>query len=359
VSLPHVVLLQLAIADYRDAFMRLLLSSVDGLEVQVGEHYFDASTRTSAAVLAMKGVRRIDNRYWLGRFAWQSLDWRAVLRADVVIAELNPRILSNWCVLLLRRLFGKRTLLWGHAWPRAGGGSRTESLRYRMRRLASGLVLYTESQRRELAQRYGNAHPMFVAPNALYGVADMCASQGDARDFIYVGRLIRSKKVSLLVDAFAQFVKREPDARLHLVGTGEESGMLQAEVQRRAIPNVVFHGHVADPERLKDLYRGCVAAVSPGYVGLSITQSFSFGVPMIIARQEPHSPEIECAVDGVNCSFFESDSASSLGAQMDHWYARRGTRDELAMAIVADCRVRYSTERMVGGFVEAIEGVGR
>lgn len=354
----RVVLLQLAIADYRDAFMRLLVASVPGIDVQVGEHYFERTTCTSAMVMALPGVRRIRNCYLLGRAAWQLLDWHAVLGADLVVAELNPRILSNWVVLLLRRALGKRTLLWGHAWPRAGAGSRTERLRHVMRCLASGLVLYTESQKRELSQRYGGSDRMFVAPNALYGAGEMIPSNGEARDFIYVGRMVRSKKVGLLVDAFERFVARVPDARLHLVGSGDEEELLLERVRERAIPNVLFHGHVADPQRLRELYRACVAAVSPGYVGLSITQSFSFGVPMIIARDEPHSPEIECAIDGVNCSFFESDSPSSLTDEMNRWYARRGGRLELSARIVADCKVRYSTERMVAGFLQAFEARG-
>lgn len=349
----RVVLLQLAIADYRNAFMRSLVASVPGLEVQVGEHYFEPTTRTSAVVKSLPGVMCIKNRYFRGMVAWQSLHWRSVLRAEVVVGELNPRILSTWCVLILRRLLGRRTLLWGHAWPRAGAMSRTEPVRHVMRKLASGLVLYTESQKRELSERYGNGNSIAVAPNALYSVNDMEVAKGVPADFIYVGRLIPSKKVSLLVDAFKLFVAKVPEARLHLVGSGDALEGLQKQVQACSIPNVEFHGHVVEPKQLMDLYGCCVASVSPGYVGLSITQSFSFGVPMIISRDEPHSPEIECAIEGVNCTFFDSDSPESLAAQMSYWSAGRSERALLSERIAADCRERYSVERMVGGFLEA------
>lgn len=352
---PPIILLQLAIADYRDCFMRSLIDSIPGIEVQVGERYFEPSTRTSDAVLALPRVQLIRNHYFFGILAWQSLHWRAVIAADVIVAELNPRVLSNWCVLIIRRAIGRPTLLWGHAWPRSGPSSRTERLRHVMRRLASGLVLYTESQKRELVRRHGQPESIFVAPNALYSAREMYASSAEARDFIYVGRMIRAKKVDLLVQAFQEFVPQAPDAHLHLVGTGEELGSLQRLVEEQSIPNVVFHGHVADPDRLRALYRSCVAAVSPGYVGLSITQSFSFGVPMIIARDEPHSPEIECAVEDVNCRFFESDSFASLAEQMRYLYAHLESRLTLSESIVADCKARYSVERMVAGFRSAFE----
>ena len=96
------------------------------------------------------------------------------------------------------------------------------------------------------------------------------------------------------------------------------------------------------------------SSVSPGAVGLSIVQSTAFGVPMIVARDEPHGPEIEAAREGENSVLVESDSPAALAgalremaAQRDRWSARRGE-------IAADCAARYSAEAMAERMLEAI-----
>ena len=48
--------------------------------------------------------------------------------------------------------------------------------------------------------------------------------------------------------------------------------------------DVIFYGHVSEPSELRSVYGASVASLSPGYVGLSVTQSLGFGVPMIVSR---------------------------------------------------------------------------
>jgi len=94
--------------------------------------------------------------------------------------------------------------------------------------------------------------------------------------------------------------------------------------------------------------------VSPGYVGLSLIQSLGFGVPMLIARDEPHAPEVEAAVEGENSFMFESDSVSALAELLvtmaddrASWLARRP-------ALAESARRTYSIENMVRSFVENV-----
>lgn len=353
---PRVVLVQTAIADYRDEFIRLLCSSVGGLQIQVGDVYFETTTMTSARVKSERCVVTVENVFFCSRrLCWQRLRWKALLGAEIVIGELNPRLLSTWVMLLLRRITRKRTILWGHAWARSGLKARTEPIRHLMRWLADGLILYTNRQRLELITKYpAFKESTFVAPNSLYRRALMVGSRDRVRgDFVYVGRLVEAKKVHVLIEAFARFSKVRPTARLHIVGGGDRMAELEELAKRLSLPSVVFHGHVADPLLLAGIYASSVASISPGYVGLSITQSFSFGVPMIVSRDEPHSPELEALIPDLNGSFFETDDPSSLCDEMERWYLKR-TASELNDVIIAKCKESYSVERMVDGFLEAI-----
>ena len=96
-------------------------------------------------------------------------------------------------------------------------------------------------------------------------------------------------------------------------------------------------------------------SVSPGYVGLSLTQSLWFGVPALIARDEPHAPEIEAAKPGMNAVFFDSDEPEALGKALVDAFERRDLWLERAPAIAEACVRRYSLESMVDAIVEVVD----
>ncbi|MER3997458.1 glycosyl transferase, partial [Klebsiella pneumoniae] len=94
-----IVLTQMAIADYRNQFIRHLVDVMNDRDMQfkivVGEEYFEESTKTSKLVLSLDETTVIKNSFFFKRkLAFQHLPWRTVLKADILICELNPRILS-------------------------------------------------------------------------------------------------------------------------------------------------------------------------------------------------------------------------------------------------------------------------
>ena len=356
---PAVALVQGTVPDYRVPLFALLAARVgSGFEVWTGEEGFEPTIRTVAPLPPW--ARRAPGRFVAGRrLLWQRLPFRRLLRSGVVVAELNPRVLSTWALLALRRAAGRRTVLWGHAWPRGGRDARTDLLRHGQRRLASALVTYSETQRAQLLERMPGAE-VHAAPNAVAPAAAMRPAGGaePATDFLYVGRLVPEKKPALLLAAFAAAGGRLPgDRRLVFVGAGPEEERLRALAEDAGLGGrVVFAGHVGEPERLRGFYATAIASLSPGYVGLSITQSLGFGVPMIHADDEPHSPELEAAVPGFNAVAFRSDSIPALAdalvaasAGREAWAARR-------QAIADDCAARYSLEAMADALLAAAGG---
>ncbi|MBK7625574.1 MAG: glycosyltransferase family 4 protein [Kineosporiaceae bacterium] len=121
-----------------------------------------------------------------------------------------------------------------------------------------------------------------------------------------------AKKVELLLHAFALSSLSTDGFTLVLVGGGSLLPELKHLSRELGIEKSVhFAGTTYDVDRLRDIYAHAACSVSPGYVGLSLTQSAGFGVPMAVARDEPHSPEIELAKLGV-VEYFERDSAVDL-----------------------------------------------
>ena len=352
-----VVLLQTAIGDYRQKVLDLLIDKLGrDFHVFAGPEYFDPSTKTRVSL--GEHLSFVNNHFLPGkRFLFQTGMWVPVLKADVAILELNPRIFSVWLLLIFRKILNKKSVLWGHAWPRGGRHKRSDRVRNLMRQLGDAIVVYTETQARELKEEMPDKR-IIAAPNALYprNVMGTGPDLSKAKDFIYVGRLVPSKKPMLLLEAFASVAdEMATNCNLIFVGDGPLRGNLESRSQELGLESrIIFKGHISDFERLRELYATSIASVSPGYVGLSITQSFAFGVPMIIARDEPHAPEIEAAVEGVNSQSFVSDSRSSLAKVLltfaenkDLWVKRRAS-------IASDCAERYSVELMAERILEAV-----
>ena len=230
-----------------------------------------------------------------------------------------------------------------------------------MRRLADGVIVYTQAQQRELCECYPPER-VFLAPNALYPAALMRPAEptSDPDSFIYVGRLVPSKKADVLLEAFLRVHQELPfGIRLVIVGDGPMLNSMRSRAAEVPGAAVEMLGHIADAETLRELYRRAIAAVSPGYVGLSITQSLGFGVPMLIARYEPHAPEIEAARDGWNAVMYAPSTVEVLASVLLQAASDGRQRWPSRIEISAACRKSYSAEAMAEGFLHAIETVAR
>lgn len=281
-------------------------------------------------------------------------------RAQVLVVDLNPRSISAWMLLFGRRVLGKKTLVWGHIHPRAGANSRTAKVRMMMRKLASSTISYTYEDA-EKARNDVPGQPVYVAPNAVYKAASIfpagASNNPDRNRILYVGRIEPEKKPGLLIEAF---LKMQDDnielPLLTFVGDGSQREFLQREVQRFGLGNSVeFLGWIDDWESLRSLYAEAFCSASPGFAGLGLTQSLGFGIPMVVAMDEPHSPEIELAKFG-GVRFFQSDDASSLAMAL---LAVRERRTDYPMLAVSESvRINYSAETMSAGLISAIKSHG-
>jgi len=348
------LLIQTVLPDYRQSVFELLARQLgNSLRLASGDIYFYPTVTTG--VTAVPYVR-LRNRYLAGRrLLWQSGVLSRGARAKVVILELNPRVVSTWALLMLRRALRKPTLLWGHAWPRAGSSSRTDRLRHCQRMLASGVILYTPGDASALKARMPNK-PLFVAPNAIFRREDVETVSADrpGRTFLFTGRLIPAKKPLLLLEAFQFAISELPDdVNLTFIGEGPLRETLQRQVDEAGLaPRVRLTGHLP-PTATTPYYEEAIASVSSGYVGLSLTQSLAHGVPMIIARDDPHSPEIDAVIEGVNAMFFDSDSVAGLAQALVAFANDRVSWRERAHAIAESCGRTYSAEAMADGVIEA------
>ncbi|MHC6593421.1 glycosyltransferase [Arthrobacter sp. C152] len=223
-----------------------------------------------------------------------------------------------------------------------------------MRKLADGTISYTYRD----AEKAVNDIPgstVWVAPNSLYRAEDIKPAEGwDQNSVIYVGRFAPTKKVRLLVEAFAIAVRSEPEIRLTLIGGGEELTLLKEMVARLGISEqVTFPGWIDDLSSLREYYSRAFCSASPGFAGLGLTQSLGFGVPMLVADNEPHSPEIELEASG-GVAYFQSDTPDSLAQAILSAWEKRALTPQTQLSEYVESS--YSAEAMANGLQDALQG---
>ena len=352
--MKQLIIIQTVAPAYRKNFFRFLQQKLgDNFQLYAGDSYFEASVKTDANITR----QAVKNHYLFKRkFLFQTGIWHLLMSNAVVVMEMNPRIISHWIFLIIRKITGKKTVLWGHAWPRKGKRSFSDKIRHWMRLLADEIIVYTRRQQKELQKKMPRKK-IKTASNALYLQEMMQAvSASDIRNLIYVGRLSPAKKVLFLVKAFHQAMdKIPPSASLIIVGDGEQAQAVKAYVETHNLQNRIrLLGEIFDYQKLKNLYAEALFSVSPGYIGLSVTQSLGFGVPMLVSRNENHSPEIEAVVEGKTAVFFETDKPEDFARKLQEIYARKEDWIKKREEISVFCRKNYSVEAMAKPFLELI-----
>lgn len=340
--------------EYRHHFLVELRRSLeergDELVLVAGDTHLDATVRSGTH----EGVVVQPSRHLMRRrLLWQKGVLRFVRGADVVVVDLNPRSITAWLLIALCKARGRRVLVWGHINPRQGPSSKTAPLRKLMREAADGVISYTWTDA-DQARRESVKLGIWVAANGLYPAEKLGWDREGVRSrALYVGRLEPPKKPALALEAFALAVGRLPaTARLTFVGDGSLRPSLERRVHELGLGcRVDFLGHVGDFESLRSLYSETVVSLSPGYVGLSLTQSLGFGVPMIVADDEPHAPEVELLSESSGMTF-SADDVEDLARSIIQAHTGELTWDHAGIA--RSIGETYSSTAMASGFELAL-----
>jgi phosphatidylinositol alpha-1,6-mannosyltransferase len=103
---------------------------------------------------------------------------------------------------------------------------------------------------------------------------------------LIVGRMVdheRYKGHDAIMDAWPRIRAAIPDAKLMILGKGNDAARLRARVENENLEGIEFLGYVTDAQR-DQIYRSCrllfLASKGEGF-GLAATEAASFGVPVL------------------------------------------------------------------------------
>jgi L-malate glycosyltransferase len=265
----------------------------------------------------------------------------------------------------LLRLLGVRTVLLSVSkfddYPRSAGFEF-------LKRLGLGCfsaVVVPGARGREFYRYLGfRRRPVVVGGNtiAIARVRAGAGSQGlpapvpfAQRDFIYVGRFIAKKNLSLLIAAFALHCQREGAAARRLVLVG--AGPLEARLRREAAEQlgegrVAFTGFLGGSELHSQLARSLalVLVSTSEQWGLVVNEALALGLP-VIASEAPGARDV-LVRNLVNGFVTESDSVEGIARALQQ--IGSGEADWQAMCEASRRRAPLGD---VAIFAEAVAGI--
>lgn len=259
---------------------------VDGLNVvRVGSR----STYNFAAAL-----------WWLGKGAKQSF--------DLVVDDINkiPLMLPLLCRVpvmgLIHHLFG--TSIFQEAGPVAGSYVRVAELCIPSVYRHTPLVVVSESTRAECIAAGLPAGNIRVIHNGIDPEAFPMAvgTKAEQPTIVYFGRLKRYKSVDHVIEAFRIVRRSLPEARLEIIGRGDDEPRLRDLVKSYGLDDcVVFHGFTDEQTKIRLLSSAHVVINPSRKEGWGITniESNACGTPVVSADSPGLRDSISNGVSGL------------------------------------------------------------
>ncbi len=166
------------------------------------------------------------------------------------------------------------------------------------------------------------------------------------KEIVYIGRVVRHKRVDRLVDAFAQIAADFPEHTLRIVGPGGERPALELQAQKAGLAGRVQFTDTLTGDALYDAFRQAQIFVLPsdqeGF-GMVLIESMAAGTPVLAQRAE-FSAASSVITHGQNGLLFAS--VSEMAAQLRDVL----TKPDLAAALTAGGQAladQYDWERVI------------
>ena len=222
---------------------------------------------------------------------------------DIIVLPMEPHAKMLHVIEKLRKRI--KVILWGIG-VAASYNTRYDSEEYQSPSFASMISIadagiFYSSYPVEKYQKCGiPKNKMFVAHNTVEVLSiEQCKQKKNS--FLFVGTLLKQKRVDLLLQSYKDCVQRRSDVPdLIIIGSGEEYAAIREWIDQNKLSDKVFMtGAVYEEEKLRQYFLNAYAVISPDQAGLSVLKAMGYGVPFITSADAITGGEIFNIKDGV------------------------------------------------------------
>lgn len=271
------------------------------------------STSTLQSEIELKFESVYVKKCSIGPFFYQNKVVTKLLnnRGDVLLM-FDLRYVSSLIAYVLIKIFTKRkVILWG-AWltdSKLANFVRTNVMKHNRHNL-----FYTKSAMQDFVNSGVSAESCFIANNTFDVKFDIVSVEFEKKDLIlFVGSLNPRKGLIQLLENFASSLDKIPETiKLCIIGSGSEHGKITSRIKELGIQERVdLIPALNTVHELSSYYRRALVSVSLKQAGLSVLQSFGFGVPFITSETAISGGEKTNIIDGYNGFLLKNDSQLS------------------------------------------------
>lgn len=197
-------------------------------------------------------------------------------------------------------------------------------------------VTISRSSKTDLVRRGVREEDIDVVPCGLdHDLHRAASTVGREPLVVSVGRLEPYKRLDLLLHAWSRVAAAVPEARLAIVGRGQESARLQVLAARLGLGECVeFTGYVPEAEKVRWLQRAAllVQCSSKEGWGLTVTEAYACGAPVVATDVPGLSDSVQ---DGVTGLLVRKAAPEPLAAAIVKLLTHADVRERMARRAVA------------------------
>jgi glycosyltransferase involved in cell wall biosynthesis len=218
----------------------------------------------------------------------------------------SPLLIFLYCLKLLKKLKGENLKIFSYSHPAFGGninelGVINKLFLKLLNNIYDATVFYTEESM-SITKELGliKSEKAFYANNTLFTddikkIYTFVYPQNVDRNILYIGRLIKNKKVDVLFKYYKKLksMLNEKDINLSLTIIGD--GPMKRYVNNITQSDVAisYLGGIIDEKQISRQMIKTNLVFIPGDSGLSINHAFSYGRPFATIANACHGPEIK------------------------------------------------------------------
>ena len=286
-----------------------------------------------------------------------------ISKGDVVVIPGGPRCITNLLLLFRARIFGAKTIWWGHYWSST---SKKHRMWFRMllMKVSHSVLFYTDLEVEEYRKGFGRNdlrvitalnNGINVAPIRPYRVPYNAYSRENSA--LFIGRLTKKANLDLAFKALAD--ERTQGLVLHILGDGAEKERLKLlALELGVAERVRWHPATVDEKRISEIANRCRFFIYTGSVGLSLIHAMAYGLPAIVHDQRfLHMPEIAAFEDGVTGIAFRNADSASLASAIESLSHDFLTLNAMSEASIERVEKSFNTYEMSRRFCDLVRNL--
>lgn len=291
-------------------------------------------------------VAEVSNKWLFGPLYYQKGVVKLLRKKyDKYIVTGELYCISTWLFMIFAKFTNKKVYLWGHGWY--GRESVIKKIIKKLYySLCDGVFLYGDYAKELMIDNGIKEDKLHVIYNSLDYDSQLENRKNIDKTSIYtdhfgnedkviyfIGRLNKSKRLDMVIDALSILKSRGKEYNLVLIGTGDDKDNLKDYAKQKGFKNIWFYGACYDETELSNLIYNVELCVSPGNIGLTAIHSLMYGTPVITHNSFPYQgPEFEAIQENETGMFFEYNNVESLANKIEEWFeiSSKQSREEIA-----------------------------